>query len=483
MLNLLNAQLGEIAISGSNRSELWVFKKDYAVHWEDKITLLLKYQNFSAKLGSFWFEPSKPWDEKRKPLRYFDYSLAYTPKQFEILFGNFYETFGRGLVLRTYLDEDFRHDKSLNGIRFIGHLPYNTDLILLGAKLRDNFFQENTYKIINLQDSSDQIYGTEIAVRPFNFIEAGGSYLRVNRSADLTPKAFNELFGANLKGTIGLVDIYAEAAKRWGTKPGIGGPDRDNYGYYLSGSGALAGFGLVAEWLNYAGIGFPEGVYHYNDPPTPIRSGVAINRGVDEIGFSIGANARPLTLIFFEASFAQLKTHNKTSAVQEVIGKGKFEPTELPLILQLGFESMHQKKIEAGTAERNTEKPNLDITYTVKDHLLELEAELAWVYEVAEDTIHYPAPLRYHEIGFTFTYGYGEGLILTFAWQFCDEDSLKRYDYAKSWPVMEIVWSITQSNILRIRIGKERGGYTCSGGVCRYEAPFTGIKASLVTKF
>ncbi|MFB0508964.1 MAG: DUF6029 family protein [bacterium] len=427
----------------------------------------------------FWFEPSKPWDDKRKPLRYFDYSLAYSPERFEILFGNFYEAFGRGLVLRTYLDEDFRHDKSLNGVRFIGHLPYNTDLILLGAKLRDVFFQENTYKIMNIQDSSDQLYGADISSQPFTFIGVGGRYLRANRASDPTPKAFNELFGANLKATIGPIDLYAEGAKRLGTKPGIGGRD-EGKGYYLSGSGAFTGFGLVAEYLDYNGIGFPVGVYHYNDPPTPIRSGVAINRGVDEIGFGIGANASPWTPIFLEGSYAQLKTHDKTGAVQEIIGKGKYETYELPIIFQLGFESLHQKEIEEGTAERNTEKPNLDFTYTFGDNLFEIEFEFAWVYELPQDTT---TAFRYHETGFTLTYGYGEGLILAFGWQFVDQNSLKRYDYAKSWPIMEIAWSINQNNILRLRIGKEKGGYTCSGGVCRYEAPFTGIKASLISKF
>jgi len=447
------------------------------------MNVLLEYRNFSGKLGMFWFEPSKPWVDIRKPLRYFDYTLTYAPEKFEILVGNFYEAFGRGLVLRTYLDEDFRHDKSLNGIRFLGHLPYNTELILLGAKLRDVFFQENTYKIMNIQDSSDQLYGADFSTQPFTFIGVGGRYLRANRNSDPTPKAFNELFGTNIKGTIGPIDVYAEGAKRWGTKPGIGGPDRNNYGYYLSGSGAFSGFGLVAEFLNYNGIGYPEGLYHYNDPPTPIRSGVAINRGVDEIGFGIGANGSPWSPIFLEGSFAQLKTHDKSSAVQEIIGKGKYEPVEKPIISQLGFESMHQKKIESGTAERNTEKPGLDLTYTLGEQVFGLELERAWVYEVAEDTVHYPEPLRYHETGFTLTYGYGEGLIFAFGWQFCDQDSLKRYDYAKSWPVLEIAWSINQSNILRVRIGSERGGYTCSGGVCRYEAPFTGIKASLISKF
>jgi hypothetical protein len=37
--------------------------------------------------------------------------------------------------------------------------------------------------------------------------------------------------------------------------------------------------------------------------------------------------------------------------------------------------------------------------------------------------------------------------------------------------------------MLRVRVGAERGGYTCSGGVCREEEPFTGIKATLISRF
>jgi hypothetical protein len=34
-----------------------------------------------------------------------------------------------------------------------------------------------------------------------------------------------------------------------------------------------------------------------------------------------------------------------------------------------------------------------------------------------------------------------------------------------------------------VRLGAERGGYTCSGGVCRFESPFRGVKAQLISRF
>jgi len=59
----------------------------------------------------------------------------------------------------------------------------------------------------------------------------------------------------------------------------------------------------------------------------------------------------------------------------------------------------------------------------------------------------------------------------------------RRYNGEQSWPVVEALWSITNRNMLRVRVGAERGGYTCSGGVCREEAPFNGIKAQLISTF
>ena len=92
-------------------------------------------------------------------------------------------------------------------------------------------------------------------------------------------------------------------------------------------------------------------------------------------------------------------------------------------------------------------------------------------------------PWKYHEAAGSFSYGYGEALLFTLGWQYVDMKLDRRYQGETSWPVFETVWSITHRNMLRVRIGAERGGYTCSGGVCREEAPFNGIKAQLISTF
>ncbi|MBA7595212.1 hypothetical protein ES703_02173 [subsurface metagenome] len=51
------------------------------------------------------------------------------------------------------------------------------------------------------------------------------------------------------------------------------------------------------------------------------------------------------------------------------------------------------------------------------------------------------------------------------------------------WKVIELRWDISDSHTLNIMAGSEKGGLICSGGVCRIEEPFEGIKINLLSRF
>jgi len=454
---------------------------------EDKLDLDVKYGDLKGNLGLFLFEPSRPWT-KRQPLNLLDYTIAYSPKQFEILYGKYFQAFGKGLALRTYSDDDFRHYKSLNGLRGTARLPLRTELVVLGGRLRDIFFQENNYKVLNWQsgDTTDQLLGANLETRPTKFLGFGGRYVRANRGKDLSqysdtvPRVFTELFGGNISANVGPVGVYGEACWRYGVKPIVGGRDK-GFGYYLDAVLALRGVSLVGEYVDYRGLAVPIGQYHYNDPPTPIKSGVAINRGEDEHGFGIIATATPVRPLYLEANYGWLYTHdNQSNGVFEWEGKARYVP-DPGFTLEGKLNHMLQKDIELGTMRRTTDRPTVNVTKALGRHYFALEAEYGFVREEPTDTVH-GAVWNYHEPIVSASYGYGP-LLFTLGWQGADKDSLKRYDNAKSWPMFETVWTITERNVLRVRIGAEKGGYTCSGGVCRYEAPFTGVKLQLISKF
>ena len=468
-------------VQGVNRAEFWAFKQDWATAMEDKLDLNVKYGDLNGIFGLFMFEPSKPWDNLRKPLRLFDYTLAYSPKKFEVLYGKYFQTFGKGLALRSYQDDDFRHYKSLFGLRGTAKLPLRTDLVLLGGRLRDVFFQQNTYQILNASDTGDQVLGADLTTRPWKRTAFGGRYVRVNRSTDLTAKAFGELFGGNASAGIGPVEVYGEGCWRLGTKPGIGGRETGK-GYYFNASFAQPGYSLLGEYMDYDKLAVPSGVYHYNDPPTPIKSGVAINRGVDEHGFGVTATATPFGPLYLEGVYGRLYTHDNTSAgVVEWEGKSRYS-AGTAWTFEAKFNHMLQKNIELHVLDRVVDNPTVHVNWVGGQHTIAFEGAYGFVSETRDDPPQ-PGLMKYHETVVTLSYGYGANLLFTVGWQGVDKKLNRRYNDEVSWPLFETVWSITDRNILRVRIGSEKGGYTCSGGVCRFESPFTGVKVQLISRF
>jgi hypothetical protein len=479
----------ELSIQGTNKAEFWLYRTDWATHLENKLDLNLRYGDLRGGLGMFLYEPSKPWDAVRQPLRLLDYTVAYSPKMLEVLYGKFFQTFGKGLALRTYSDDDFRHYKSLHGLRGIGRLPRQTELVLLGARMRDIFFQEGAYRVMNADsvhaDTTDQVLGANLSSRPFSFAGFGGRYVRVNRTQDPTPRAFNELFGGDITLSAGPVEVYGEVCRRLGTRPYVGGREA-GFGYYFTGTVAIGSYSIVGEYMNYDKLGFPDVVladrktYRYTDPPTPIKSGVAINRGVDERGFGVTASGTPAAPLYVEASFGSLAApHDTSKGVLEGEGKVRYS-LGTDWTFEAKFNHMVQENIELHVASRATDKPTVQASYLLGQHNFALEAEYNFV---TEDSGRMVEPWKYHEAAISASYGYGEALLFAVGWQFVDMKLDRRYKGETSWPIVEAVWSITDRNMLRVRVGAERGGYTCSGGVCREEAPFNGIKAQLISTF
>jgi hypothetical protein len=51
------------------------------------------------------------------------------------------------------------------------------------------------------------------------------------------------------------------------------------------------------------------------------------------------------------------------------------------------------------------------------------------------------------------------------------------------WPAIELKYPIFNHSDLILFGGKEAGGKVCRNGVCRYVAPFEGLKVELNTRF
>jgi hypothetical protein len=53
----------------------------------------------------------------------------------------------------------------------------------------------------------------------------------------------------------------------------------------------------------------------------------------------------------------------------------------------------------------------------------------------------------------------------------------------KNWMAGEVGYTLDQTHTVTISYGSERGGLTCSNGVCRYMQPFVGLRLSILSQF
>ncbi len=456
-----------IIFSGSTKTEYWFFFGNDSLirkteHFETNTSLVINYERFFLTGNLFLFEPSRP----KKPFRLISGSFEYRIPNLELGFGDFYLLFGRGLTLRSYYDENFRYDKRLFG--FSGRAEFwQNEIRLFSARPRNIFFSENAYRFEN--DTSDLLRGVEFNSSLLPHFELSGRYLRLNRESDLTPQAFTEIFGPGISFNYQSLEVYYEYAHKLQTREIIGGRKKGR-GHYFNLSFASSLFGLLFEYEDYDSIDLGGTGFRYNDPPTPIKRGISINRGVDERGFGLTGNTS-LSNFNWEGSYAWFYTHKKEKGIRELVNKIEFEFSE-KLVSVFTFEHIKTTGIEEGILFRREMKPILELRFHSFRNFT-LTGSINFVREGEES---------YQERGISLSADVFKEFTLTFNYETATK-AVKRYDYDTRWLLLEGSFSLLDNLILRIRLGEEKGGLVCSGGVCRYEPPFSGIKSVLVMRF
>ncbi len=467
----LSLNAADFRLSGANRAEYWVFDstEDYREHVEDKLKLALNYGDITLRGAFFFWTPSLPIQEN---LHYIDYTVSYDKDPVNLLYGRYYTTFGRGMTLNAFLDEDFRLDNSLYGAK-VDIKYFKSRLTLLTGAPRNIFFEENLYTIKN--DTADQIRGANLETRLIPKTTLGGRYVRVNRQVDLTPQSFTELFGGNIGVLLGPFEAYFEYARQWGSHPVIGGRLKGD-GIFFNLGYAISGLGISFQYMDYDTIGFGGAGYRYNEPPTPIKSGISVNRGIDEKGFGITINASPLDWVTAELNYNQIKTHDEEDGVVEQIVKTtSYIGPNLQVIA--GVNRLVKDGIELEVEEKTELKPNIEATYNFGAFFIETGYEHNFISSDTSD---------YYEHAASFSIGKPELLVFTLRYERRNripEWLILKYGDETAWPIAELSLDLTTRHNLRIRVGGEKGGLVCSGGVCRFEEPFKGVKLVLTSIF
>jgi len=142
-----------------------------------------------------------------------------------------------------------------------------------------------------------------------------------------------------------------------------------------------------------------------------------------------------------------------------------------------GVDYLVKQRIELPVQKKTETKPYLDLQYDFG--IFFVEAGL-------EQTITQSDTSKYNDRAVSVSVGKPERFVLSLRAEKRDrvpEWLIPKLGEETFWPMLELTIDLTTRHSLRVRVGGEKGGLVCSGGVCRFEEPFRGVKLVLTSIF
>jgi hypothetical protein len=413
------------------------------------------------------------------------YSLNYNRKGWEVKLGNFYETIGRGLLLRGYeikgsvfedriyrVRQGFYKDvrgafarygnswfeaKVLHGKSLAGQLPPNhpdnrTDLVSAGEL---TFFVKNQ--------------------------RVGGIYLQ-----NVNPAGISRYLDFHTGGNLSdCIDYYGELAHRLnGSSEYLAFSNNSSYGAYFSFNYSSTDLGVSLEWKDYHNFLIGSGLA---DPPSLVKehSYKLLNRAthigelLDERGIQLEVFYRlneksHLTLNHSRGKNNFLKTYRFHEYFAEWYAD--FTSVQMQTFFDYSFDEYKQegKRIAGGFYFTRP----LQRQWAVK-----LESEIQQIDRTDGSSGSFQN--SYAGLIVSKSSQYSAALV----WEFTNDPlaadfaSTERLERKRHYLSINLSYKPSSKNSLQLFAGQRRGGPACTSGVCYEVLDFTGLELRWSTRF
>lgn len=432
------------------------------------------YKNFKA--GATLEQYYTPYNE-RNYTKLTQYSLHYNSKIVEVKLGNFQETIGRGLLLRSFeipgaILEDlsyrsrFYFQRDILGFSGQLNLKNSTTKIIYGKPL-NNLFPPNQDNDLRRSDEIKAIYSD------YNFKKQTGGFSVLN----LQNNSGNLLYGmTTFSGTISpTVSYYLETAKEIGNGNFSDFSSSSSHAYYGNVNLTFSNLGLSLETKDYNKFLLGAGI---NEPPALIKqhSYRVLNRSThvaqpqNESGYQIEA--------FYTFPDNSILTFNHAIAINEV---GKvFKYKEYFAEYSFDIDEKHDVKFFADYANDplKSEKSRISVgTYfdwkAFKKSSINTEFEFQTFDRNGESTQNYV---------FVLGYSFKSKFIINLVTELSN-DSFLSSSNIKSWIGTNMKYQINTANNLQLFAGQRRGGPACNAGICYEVLDFNGVELRWTARF
>jgi len=416
--------------------------------------------------------------------KYFQFNLGNRRKGLKITVGNFYETFGKGLILKSYEDRNIRVDYNLQGIKLNGNYAKIQFKALIGS-------------IANLDNQrEDLIHAFDIEYRGIKKLKFGVSAAKnIPENQTISRETFYSL---RIAPRIWNFDLYSELGIKTDSDANMkklnDNSEISGQAFYGGTNFFLHSWVLRAEFKYYDHFNFSsrDGTVQYNTPPSlrnqysyvlPNRHPSPLNQN-NEQGFLFEINYNLKNDSYFSLLYSETNSLEPGSHFQKIYG--------------LDLErSLLYKEFFANSLLRINEflKANLAFVYTEEQGshtkniipIFEIEYYFQEINTLRFSVEHQQTYFKTTEekslndlflIEFLRSPGYSIAYISEMSTREPTQNQITR----KFWNSLNFNWQINYHSDINIMIGSRQQGNICVGGFCRYEPEFRGVEVKINTR-
>lgn len=496
ILALLFSFLGLISVQGqwygSNTFQFQLgnlpYEKDtdYSTSY-NQTNLYYDSGNFSlfGKLEQFF----TPIEERN----YFDLTqkrIQFQDDQFRVRVGNFYETLGRGLLLRSYdipgsvFEDEFERTqyaffRDLEGVS----IDYNSDRFEIKAvraqplfnPLPPNFKPDSLRRPDLVEAIQANFYATDD-------LNVGAILMRSNSNTTDFREFGSLLVDYNLNQNIQLFSEYAfdlDNAFSFDS-------DTDAFGLYAGSNFYYGGFGGSLEFKNFSNLRLGSG---YNDPPSLIREHTypVLNRSTHVLDTANETGFQAEAYYNFEGG------HNLTFNLSRAINDGfaRFEYTELFIegLYQINDDLSVKSFIDYAQDDLKGDDDRWSFGWITENIFAnEIGAVLDLQYQQFKRSFD---PDKTSNVYVALSLSFSSDFIISGIVEATTDpqltDNPKTFtsieDDTRYWLGGNALYKANNNNTFEIFAGKRRGGPACTSGICYEILDFEGVELRLTTRF
>jgi hypothetical protein len=396
-------------------------------------------------------------DPNRLELSWKELYAGYTQDAFSLHAGTTEETFGQGLSFRSYLDAEFDADHRMESF-----------LIKYDEALKFKAFYGGI-ESRSYSERWDLAYGADAQYPVYQGVQLGASALGLRNLEAMNRYSYRDVFAGRMLLSLGNLEAYSEyALSRNYRQAGGDSEGRAIYANadYMIGPVLLGGAYKLYEDFSYRLQDLPLANHHGETISDALAS------GIDEEGWQARATVYLSSAISLSADYAEAWNSMEDKKMNDLYLEAAYNAAGEWLLSYSHIEKLN----DADSQWQKEYYPAISAGISAFGTPLKLMAEFKTVEKQSftNESSHYEPKLQADFSVRKLSLSLG----LTSHWE--DFSSIMESSYN---PSIEAKYPLFSHSDLLLFAGKEAGGKVCRNGVCRFVAPFEGLKAEFTTRF